>query len=396
VIALRLVVLALGAALGVFYPFIPVILQGFGFRPAEIGLITSLAALGFTLAVPFWGHLADVRLGRPRTLQLCAAGAAVAVGLLLGSWPPVVIALLFMAFSVFESSWQPLADALTVNTVEGRDYARVRLLTSLAFGVSTIAAGFLYDVTGYAAAFPLVVVFSIAMALAAAGVPDVERVDLARTAAATHASGKAGLLGSAGVAVRVAPRLLAVLIAVMLLHVGIISGFTFLPIRLDELGSPPSDVALSAGVSGLAEIPAMLVAAAVARRVGLRWMFVGSALMYAVAIASWIVLESPLLIIGTRAFTGTAFAWVIVAVVLTIARLLPAELQATGQSLYQTIAFGVGAIVANFVGGVLYDLLGHAAVFGVGASLAVLAAALGWFVFPRDRRPGVASDPSRA
>jgi MFS transporter, PPP family, 3-phenylpropionic acid transporter len=386
VIALRLVVLALGAALGVFYPFVPVILQSFGFGPAEIGLITSLAALGFTLAVPAWGHLADVRLGRPRTLQVCAVGGAVAVGLLLGSWTPVVIALLFVGFSVFESSWQPLADALTVNAVPGRDYGKVRLLTSLAFGVSTIAAGFLYDVTGYTAAFPLLVVFTIAMAVASSGVPDVARVDLARAASTARRPTHAGLLGSAGVAIRVAPRLLAVLIAVMLLHVGIISGFTFLPLRLGELGSPPSDIALSAGVSGLSEIPAMLVAATVARRVGLRGMFVGSALIYAAAIASWIVLESPLLIIATRAFTGTAFAWVIVGVVLTIARLLPAELQATGQSLYQTVAFGVGAIIANIIGGLLYGAVGHAAVFGLGASLAVLSATVGWFVFPRERR----------
>lgn len=382
-IALRLVVLALGAALGVLYPFIAVILQDFGFGPAQIGLTTAVAAVGFTLALPLWGHLADVRLGRPRTLQLCAIGGALAVGLLIGSWPPLVIALLLTIFSVFESSWQSLADALTVNAVPSRDYGRIRVLTSLAFGVSTIAAGFLYDVTGYDAAFVLLVVFAFVMAFSSVGVRDVERVDLARAARAAHTSSPGRLLGSAGVAVRVAPRLVAVLFAVMLLHVGIISGFTFLPLRLGELGGPPSDVALSAGVSALSEIPAMLVAAVVARRVGLRGMFVGSALLYAAAIASWIILENPLLIIGTRVLTGVAFAWVIVAVVLTIARLLPAELQATGQSLYQTIAFGVGAIVANIVGGLLYGAFGHTAVFGLGAALAVIAATVGAVVFPR-------------
>ena len=67
-IALRLVVLALGVALGVFYPFIPVILASRGFGPAEIGLVASIGAVGFTLAVPAWGHIADVRLGRARTL----------------------------------------------------------------------------------------------------------------------------------------------------------------------------------------------------------------------------------------------------------------------------------------------------------------------------------------
>jgi PPP family 3-phenylpropionic acid transporter len=395
VIALRLVVLALGAALGVFYPFIPVILQGLGFGPAEIGVIASIGAVGFTLAVPAWGHLADVRLGRSRTLQICAVGGAVATGALVGAWPPIVIALLFMAYWVFEAAWQPLADALTVNLVDGRDYARIRLLTSLSFATSSIVAGFVYDVAGYGAAFPLAVAFALAMVVSAAGVPDIGRAHIEAVTASLP--GHRGRLGSAGVALRTAPRLAAVLLAVMLLHIGIIGGFTFLPLRLGDLGSPPSDVALSAGVSALAEIPAMLVAGVVARRVGLRGMFVGSAMMYAAAIASWTVLENPILIIATRAVTGVAFAWVVVGVVLTIARLLPPELQATGQSLYQTVGFGIGAIIANVIGGVLYDAIGHGAVFTLGTVLAAAAAVVGWFAFPvggvpRDRaaRPSLA------
>lgn len=381
-IALRLVVLALGGALGVFYPFIPVILQSLGFGPGEIGLIASIGAVGFTLAVPAWGHLADVRLGRSRTLQICAVGGAAATGALVGAWPPIVIALLFMAYFVFEASWQPLADALTVNLVAGRDYARIRLLSSLSFATSSIAAGFIYDVAGYGAAFPLAVALMLAMAVSAAGVPDVGRARLG--AVASSLPGHGGRLGSAGVALRAAPRLAAVLVAVMLLHIGIIGGFTFLPLRLGELGSPPSDIALSAGVSALAEIPAMLVAGVVARRIGLRGMFVGSAVIYAAALASWTVLESPVLIIATRAFTGVAFAWVVIGVVLTIARLLPPELQGTGQSLYQTVGFGVGAILANIIGGVLYEGIGHGAVFTLGAVLAVAAAVMGWIAFPRD------------
>jgi MFS transporter, PPP family, 3-phenylpropionic acid transporter len=382
VLPLRLVVLSVGAALGVFYPFISVILADFGFRPAEIGLIASAGAVGFTLAVPGWGHLADVRLGRSRTLQICAVGGSLAVGALAGSWPPLVIAILLMAYWVFQSAWQPLADALTVNAVDRREYPRVRLLTSFSFAASTIAAGFVFDRIGYGAAFPAAVALGIAIAVAAAGVPDVARADLGRADPAGHGGSR---LGSAGVAIRVAPRLMAVLGAVVLLQSAVISGFTFLPLRLAELGGAPSDVALSAGVSATAEIPAMLVAGRVAERIGLRGMFVGSALVYLVATASWIWLGDPRLIIATRMLTGVSFAWVIVAVVLTISRLLPAELQATGQALYQTVAFGLSAIVANVVGGLLYDRIGYAAVFGMGAALAITAAILGRFAFPPER-----------
>jgi PPP family 3-phenylpropionic acid transporter len=394
VLPLRLVVLALGVALGVFYPFIPVILAARGFSPAEIGLVASIGAIGFTIAVPVWGHIADVQLGRSRTLQLCAIGGAAAVGALVGSWPPIVIALLFMAYWIFESSWQPLADALTVNLVDRRRYARIRLLTSLSFAISSIAAGFFYDSAGFDAAYPLAVAASIAIAVAAGSVPDIGRADLARAdERGTSSSRLRPSLGSAGVALRVAPRLGLVLLAVMLVNITIISGFTYLPLRLGDLGSPPSDVALSAGMSAIAEIPAMLVAARVAQVIGLRGMFLGSALIYGAATSSWIVLDSAQVIIATRLITGVAFAWILVCVVLTIARLLPSELQATGQSLYQTFAFGFGAIVANIVGGQLYEGIGHGAVFGLGTVLAVVAAAMGWIVFPRDARTRVAPSP---
>ena len=393
VIAVRLLVLAVGVALGVFYPFIAVVLKGFGFSAGEIGVIASIGAIGFTIAVPAWGHLADVRFGRPRTLQVCAIGGGLAIVALLLPWPAPVIALLFAVFWVFESSWQPLADAVTVNALHGRDYGRVRLLTSLSFAVATIAAGFIYNVTGYAAAFVLFGLAALAMAVIAAWVPDVQRADLAaharRAGAAAGGAARASWSGSAGVALRVAPRLALVLTAATMLFVGVIAGFTFLPLRLQAIGGSPSDIALSSGLAASAEIPTMLVAAAVARSIGLRGMFVGSALLYAACLAAWTVAEFPLAIIATRAFSGIGFAGVIVAVVLTIAALLPADLQATGQSLFQTSAFGVAAIAANVIGGILYDSLGHVAVFGLGAAMAVAAAALGWFVVPTGRGPTV-------
>ncbi|MEX1172203.1 MAG: MFS transporter [Chloroflexota bacterium] len=396
-IALHVLVTALGVALGVFYPFISVILAERGFSPGEIGLIASLGAVGFTVAVPAWGHLADVRLGRPRTLQVCAVGAGAAILGLLLPWPPLVVVALFSLFWIFESSWQPLADAVTVNALRGRDYARVRLFTSLGFAVGAIGAGFLYDQVGYGPSYALFAAAAVVMAVSALFLPDVAQADLdahrrrvakgpTREVSEARAR-RAFSLGSTGVALRVAPRLFLVLVASALLHVGIIGGFTFLPLRIEELGGAPSDIALSSGMSAGAEIPAMFVMGAVALRLGLRTIFVASALLYAVCMAAWMVIDVPLLIVATRAVTGVAFSGVVVGVVLTIATLLPAELQATGQSLFQTSAFGISAIGANVIGGALYEVFGHAAVFGLGAVLAVAAAIIGWFVFPR------ASDP---
>ena len=404
-IALHILVMALGAALGVLYPFISVILAERGFSPGEIGLVSSLGAVGFTIAVPAWGHLADVRLGRSRTLQICSIGAGTAIAALLLPWPPLVVAVLLGLFWIFESSWQPLSDAITVNALRGRDYARVRLFTSLGFAVAAVGSGFVYDRLGYTPAFAFFAIAAVVMTVSAAFLPDVARADLAvhrRRVGAGTATGTSRSaprrtfgFGSSGVALRVAPRLAAVLVASALLHVGIISGFTFLPLRIDALGGSPSDIALSSGLSAGTEIPAMFVMGAVARRLGLRTIFVGSAVLYAVCMASWTIIELPLAIVATRAVTGLAFSGVVVGVVMTIAALLPSELQATGQSLFQTSAFGVAAIVANVVGGFLYESFGHAAVFGLGAALAMAAAVIGWFAFPRAQGQSAIASPVR-
>ncbi len=73
------------------------------------------------------------------------------------------------------------------------------------------------------------------------------------------------------------------------------------------------------------------------------------------------------------------------AAVLTIATLLPDRLQGTGQSLYQTTAFGMAAIIANVGGGLVYGTQGYAAVFGLAAIAGVLAMIVGLLALPRGR-----------
>jgi MFS family permease len=407
--ALRVLFLSIGGAVGVVYPFIAVILIGRGFDVVGVGVVTALSAVAFTASVPVWGHVADVLLGRPRALQVSAIGGGIALGVTLLPVPPLIVALCFIAFSASESAFAPLSDALAVNGVPDarRDYARVRLMSSLAFAVSTIVVGFVYDQTGFA---PMPILFALAAVVvvaSAAFVPDVERADLRalaadadaaageRTTTASRTGGKApateasrsttSRFGSVSVALVMAPRLPLALLAIGLIHVGILAGFTFLAIRLQELGAEPSAIALSAGVSAFAEIPAFLLMGGLAQRFGIRVVFVGSTLIYAACFASWMVLDSPILIIATRVATGFGFAGVSVAAVLTIATLLPDRLQGTGQALYQTTAFGLAAIIADIGGGIVYGTAGYAAVFGLATVAGVLAATVGSLALPRGR-----------
>jgi MFS family permease len=176
---LRLLVLAFGVAVGSFYPFIAVILVSRGFNAIGVGIVGALGALGFTIAVPIWGHLADVRLGRPRTLVVCAIGAAVVVLALNLDLPLAAVGALFVVVWIFQSGFQPLIDAISLNALpDRRDYARLRLLTSLAVAVVCIGVGFVYDVTGYGVVYWLYPLLLVGLVVAAWRVPDVGRADL--------------------------------------------------------------------------------------------------------------------------------------------------------------------------------------------------------------------------
>jgi len=376
--ALRAVFLLNGAALGVFYPFVAVMLAGRGASPAEIGLVMAASSAAFSIALPAWGHVADVMLGRRRTLVVTALGAAVFVLLAGAPAALAVVTLGFVGFSFFESAWGPLGDALAVNAVRGGGgaYGRIRLLASIGFGAVAAAAGFLYDRTGYGPASILCAVLAVLLAVAALGTPDVERADLAAV------GGERGRGGSFGAALRLEPRLRPVLLAVLLLFIGMAAGFTYLPLRVVELGGGPSEVALLGSVSAFAEIPGMLLAGVVASRIGIRGLVAASALVYGACFVSWVVLASPTLVVASRFVAGFAFAGQTVGAVMTMAALLPPRLQGTGQGLYQLTGFGVAAVIANVGGGLIYGAFGAGPVFAAAFVLAVAAALVAWTAFP--------------
>jgi MFS family permease len=383
--ALRLIYLALGAATAVLNPFIAVILAARGLDPFAVGVVNGAGACGLIGAIVVWGHLGDRVLGRRVTLQVCAlAATAVALGMAMPV-PPVVLAALVVAFYCTQGVLLALVDAVAVNQLAdpGRQYGHVRLLASLSFAVTTIGAGFVYDRFGYPIASLLYSVCGLTLAGAALLVSaDVRKSEPSEPGASADAASR---FGSTGAAFRTQPRLVPVLVTAAVTWVAIIISFTFLSLRIVDLGGHASDVALSFGVSAFAEIPGMFLAARLVSRIGLRGLFSFSAVLFAAAFLMWAALTSPGAIVATRVVTGLAYGGLTVAMVLTIGELLPGDLQATGQTLYQGTATGFAAIVGNVVGGVVYKTAGAPFLFVVSAGLLVLGGVLAVLALPARR-----------
>ena len=386
---LRALYVSNGLAIGALYGFVPVLLQSRGFPPALIGLTTGLGSLVYAIALPAWGHMGDIVSGPRRTLQLaCLPAAIFALGL---SAPIPVVGIMFCQLAVSASGGPTLAltDAMAVPALSdaSRQYSRLRLLTSLGAAGAAVGGGFLYAQTGYLAAPVVYFVTMMATATCAMFVPlgrDSERRRIARRATEGHVevAPERGRFGSVGEAFKIQPRLVGVLASVTLIFLGCMSAATYITIRISDLGGGPAEVGLANGLASVAEVPGLMLAGWLVRRIGMRTILSVSAVGFAACMFSWVVLVEPGPILATRFASGVFFGGIFFSFVLTMARLLPTRLQATGQTLFQAACFGIAAIVANLGGGILYAVGGALGVFGVGGVCTIVGALLGLAVLP--------------
>jgi MFS transporter, PPP family, 3-phenylpropionic acid transporter len=378
---LRILFLAIGAWSAALGPFAAVILRSYGLDTVTIGLLSAVAALAATAIVPAWGHLGDVLVGRVYSFQLAIVIAAACAITLLLPLPVAVLAPTLVSFTLFPAMFLALGNALAVGALPSpeRQYGALRALASLSFAVGVIVAGLVYDQAGYAAAPVVVLAWSVALSLLLARVPDRTREPAVREAAAAHGGDTTGgRFGSISRAVALQPRLWPVLGFLALAYTGILGATIFVGIRIVELGGQPSDVALTFGIGSFAEIPGLVLAGWMTRRVGLRWLILVACVAYGLCIALWGVLPTPIAINATRVVTGLCFGALAAALVLVIARLLPAALQATGQTMVQAATFGLGSAAGAVVGGVLYGALGPTAFFAISGALAIVGGIGAW------------------
>ena len=163
------------------------------FRRRIFGLLLAIASLAIVAAGPIWGHVADVVLGRRRTLQWAILLAAVAA-LLLGQ--PLALPLVgaaLAAWYMLQTAFSTLLDSIAMFAlgIERHRYGHLRLLQSLSYAVAAFVVGILYDRTGYRAAGIVFPVTAVALVLLLQAVRDPPRTELGTPAvvAATRQGG---------------------------------------------------------------------------------------------------------------------------------------------------------------------------------------------------------------
>lgn len=371
-----------GLANGSLLPFAPAILAERGFDAAGIGLIGASVSVGTLLVAGPWAHLADVVLGRGRALAVALGIGMVLLVVFRLVQPLPAIAVAYVVFLTFYALVFPLQDALAVNALPqpDRQYGLVRGLQSGMFALAASGFGLLWAVTGYGAAVPAMLVLALPVVIAALRVPDVARAKL------SEGHGRGGAIREA---LRVAPRLPRILLAIGLAHVGVFGTLTFLPLLILHLGGGSGQIGLAAAVTAAVEVAALPLAGRLMGRVGPRLVMGTGVAVIAVVYAWFALAPSAEHVIAASVLYGVGWSGMWAGSVATVRGLLPAPLQGSGQTLVSLTTGGVAALLANVGGGLLWDGAGSAVVFGLFGLLAMLGAVVAWTSVPNRLAPPV-------
>lgn len=361
-----------GLAEASILPFLPIVLQDRGRSPAEIGVVLAVAALAGFVATPLWGHVADGRLGAERTLVVASVLAALVALPLTLAHSYLALTAVVVLVTAARSSMASLTDAIALEHLgdDRAQYGNVRLWLSLGWALSACVWGAVLQ-AGSLDWLPWIYAASaLVVALAARSIRG-GRTIYDPTPRGTRRA----------MVVALAPFLLSLL----LLFAAFNATFSFVSIRIRDLGGGLFVVGAATALQALAEAPVMRLTPRLNRVLGHRALYVAGSLFFTASFVAWGFLDDPLAIALVKLVAGVGFALVYVGSVLLVDDLVPPALRGTGQGLAKAVSFGLSPILGSLAGGAIYDYAGPRALFLTCAASALVAGSAVFAIAARNR-----------
>jgi MFS family permease len=181
------------------------------------------------------------------------------------------------------------------------------------------------------------------------------------------------------------------LLSLLLLFAAFSATFSFVSIRIRDLGGGLFVVGAATALQAVAEAPVMRITPRLNRVLGHRPLYVVGSLFFIASFVAWAFLDDPLAIALVKLVAGIGFALVYVGSVLLVDDLVPPALRGTGQGLAKAVTFGLSPILGSLAGGAIYDYAGPRALFLACAAAGLVAGTSVFVVGARARATRVAT-----
>jgi PPP family 3-phenylpropionic acid transporter len=348
------------AYLGAFAPFFSLYLEGAGLTALQIGILMALPQVTRIIAPHLWSALADARSQPVRVVRLTGvAGTLVFLPIFGGAQFALVFATLF-AMTFFWSAALPLMEATTLTHLgdETARYGRIRVWGSVGFVAAVVGIGHALDHLPVTTVPMFVLAMMLGMLTCSFLVPEAPPVHHAGEARIGRVMLKAEVLALIGAG------------ACMAAAHG--PYYTFYSIHLVGIGYSKAVTGWLWALGVICEIAIFAWMPHLFRAFTLKQILVASfglAVLRFLAIG-WLA-ESLAALLIAQVLHAATFGSFHAASIGYVHKLFKGRLQARGQALYGSFAFGVGGAIGALASGYVWEAWGAAVTFTVGAGCAL-------------------------
>jgi len=364
------------AHVGTFAIYATLFFAARGLSAPQIGVLMSLIQVMRMFGPNLWGWVADHTQQRVAVLRFVTFAAVAAfIGIFFAETYAQFI-LVIVLLNLFTSAHGPLSEALIITDLRGdlHNYGRIRMWGSIGFIAAVIISGYLLEWFGVDKLPWIALVLVASVALSSLRIKPAPQ--------ALHAEAAPGLWSVLRQRAVIAFFVSAALMAGVHMSLN-----AFYSLYLEQAGYSKPVIGGMWAIGVVAEVAFFYFQAPLFRRFGaprvmlfafaaalLRFPVIGAAEKYL-----WVLVLAQLLHAAT-------FAAHLSSAVIVMQRWFSGPLQARGQALYMSLAYGIGGTFGGLLMSLCWDRLGPQAVFYVAAAMAVAGGGAAWLSF-RWQRP---------
>jgi PPP family 3-phenylpropionic acid transporter len=337
--------------------------------PAEIGILMSLMQVTRIFGPGMWAWVADHTQRRVTVLRVTALAALIIFSGILWGKSFAAFFLIMFALTTCTGAQAPLADALMLSEMKGdlTQYGRLRLWGSVGFILAVSGGGRLLDYWDIGkmpwlswALLGLVLLASLCLREKPHAPPHHDTPSIQ--------------------SILLRPEVLCFFLSIFLMVAAHSALYVFYSLYLAQIGYSKTVIGLMWSLGVIAEIVFFYCQTPIFRRFGVKAVMLAS---LAIAFVRFLMIgfgaQSLALLLLAQVLHAATFAGHHSASIVTMQRWFGGALQARGQALYVSIAYGLGGSFGGLLLSLLWDDANGRAVFIAAALLAFagLAAAVG-------------------
>ena len=345
---LRLIYCLFFIQAGAWYSLFGLFLDRFGLNGLESGIIIGIFPVMMLLAMPFWGMVAD-KLGHKKALLITALLTSLSYGLyFFGKSFWYFFASTIIVALVYNPTMNSLLDSIALDYVDKHkktNFGNFRVWGSFGYAAGSLFAGKIMSLVA------MKYIFIVASILLFVGWC---LLFFVRTETIVKKENNDSIYKGLIPVLR-NKVILRFLFLNTIIAISIQSVWSFYSVYLSKIGADDQTVGIGIMLQALVELPFFPIAYIVIKKFGLIRAITISTFFTAVRLFLYSSVSNPYLALPIESLQGFSYILNLLAAIEFLNLTVPVQWRATGQSLFASTYFGVGAIVGNWWAGYLID-----------------------------------------